>query len=153
MSFFNRLSSLLTEAPAKVAAGPTDLQLAVGALLVVASTRDDVFDAAEEIAIERILRERFDLSEEQTKMLLAAATGKAAASLELFGFVRRIMQEMDEAERVKVIEMLWEVAYADGVLDAHEDSLIRRVAGLIYVSDRERAAARRRAREKLGLDA
>ena len=151
MSFFNRLSSLLSDAPAKQ--GPNDLQLAVGALLVVAATRDDVFDAAEAIAIERILRERFDLSEEQTKGLLAAATTKAAESLELFGFVRRIMQEMDEAERVEVIEMLWEVAYADGVLDPHEDALIRRVAGLIYVTDHERSAARRRAREKLGLEA
>ena len=119
---------------------------------MVAATRDDVFDAAEEIAIERILRERFDLTEEQTKALLDAATTKASETLELFGFVRRIMQEMDEAERVKIIEMLWEVAYADGVLDAHEDALIRRVAGLIYVSDFERGAARRRVREKLGLE-
>ena len=150
MSFFNRLSSLLSDAPAK--AQTNDLQLAVGALLVVAATRDDVFDAAEEIAIERILRERFDLTEDQTKTLLTAATNKASESLELFGFVRRIMQEMDEAERVKIIEMLWEVAYADGVLDPHEDALIRRVAGLIYVSDYERGAARRRVREKLSLD-
>ena len=149
MSFFNRLSSLLSDAPAKTE--PNDLQLAVGALLVVAATRDDVFDAAEEIAIERLLRERFDLTEEQTKALLSAATDKAAQSLELFGFVRRIMQEMDEAGRVEIIEMLWEVAYADGVLDPHEDALIRRVAGLIYVSDFERGAARRRALEKLGL--
>ena len=150
MSFFNRLSSLLSDDAPKT--GATDLQLSVGALLVVAATRDDMFDAAEEIAIERLLRERFDLSEDETKKLLSAATAKASESLELFGFVRRIMREMDEDGRIKVIEMLWEVAYADGVLDAHEDALIRRVAGLIYVSDRDRASARRRAREKLGLD-
>ena len=150
MSFFSRLSSLLRDDAPK--ARPDDLPLAVGALLVVAATRDDVFDAAEEIAIERILRERFDLTEAQTKTLLAAAATKASESLELFGFVRRIMQEMDDAERVKIVEMLWEVAYADGVLDAHEDALIRRVAGLIYVSDYERGAARRRVREKLGLE-
>jgi len=155
MSFFRRLSSLLTEdAPkADTGAGANDLQLAVGALLVVAATRDDMFDAAEEIAIERILRERFDLSEDETKNLLASATGKAAESLEMFGFVRRILRESDEAERIKIIEMLWEVAYADGVLDPHEDALVRRVAGLIYVSDRDRGAARRRVREKLGLEA
>jgi uncharacterized tellurite resistance protein B-like protein len=45
---------------------------------------------------------------------------------------------------VHIIEMLWEVVYADGILTAEEDSLIRRVAGLIYVSDGDRAAARRK---------
>jgi uncharacterized tellurite resistance protein B-like protein len=47
--------------------------------------------------------------------------------------------------------MLWEVAYADGVLDADEDALIRRVAGLMFVSDQDRGFARRRVRERLGL--
>jgi len=46
---------------------------------------------------------------------------------------------------------MWEVAYADGVLDPHEDMLLRRVAGLIHVPDRDRAAARRRALARLGV--
>jgi uncharacterized tellurite resistance protein B-like protein len=53
---------------------------------------------------------------------------------------------------VELIEMLWEVAYADGVLDEYEDSLLRRVGGLIYVPDRERGEARRRVLKRLGLD-
>jgi uncharacterized tellurite resistance protein B-like protein len=48
--------------------------------------------------------------------------------------------------------MLWEVAYADGVLDEYEDSLLRRVGGLIYVPDRERGMARQRVLRRLGLD-
>jgi uncharacterized tellurite resistance protein B-like protein len=47
--------------------------------------------------------------------------------------------------------MLWEVAYADGVLDPYEDALIRKVAGLVYVTDQERGFARKRVRERLGL--
>jgi len=58
---------------------------------------------------------------------------------------------MDEVQRIEVIEMLWEVAYADGVLDPHEDAMIRKVAGLLYVADFDRGAARRRVRERLGL--
>ena len=49
--------------------------------------------------------------------------------------------------------MLWEVAYADGVLDPLEDALLRRVAGLIDVSDHERGTARLRVCARLGLDA
>jgi uncharacterized tellurite resistance protein B-like protein len=57
---------------------------------------------------------------------------------------------MDPEERIRLIEMLWEVAYADGVLDAEEDLLLRRVAGLIYVSDQDRVAARQRVLRRLG---
>ena len=56
-------------------------------------------------------------------------------------------------ERVEMIEMLWKVAYADGALDPREDSLIRRVAGLLYVEDRDSGRARKkvlRERERTG---
>ncbi len=148
---FDRIFSALRGEAAPAQSRPDDLQIAVGALLVEAATRDDVFDAAESTAITRLLAERFDLSAEATTDLLKASEAAKQGSLELFGFVRRLMREMDEAQRIEVIEMLWEVAYADGVLDAHEDAMIRKVAGLLYVSDFDRGAARRRVREKLGL--
>ena len=97
------------------------------------------------------LAERFNLTPEATAELMKASERAKAGSLELFGFVRTLMKAMDEDQRIEVIEMLWEVAYADGVLDAHEDAMIRKVAGLLYVSDFDRGAARRRVREKLGL--
>ena len=130
-----------------------DLQIAVGALLVEVATRDDVFDAAEGAAISRLLAERFQLSSTETAQLMKSAEDARNGSLELYGFVRRLLRDMDEAQRIEVIEMLWEVVYADGVLDAHEDAMIRKVAGLLYVSDYDRGAARRRVREKLGLGA
>lgn len=130
---------------------PNDLQIAVGALLVEAAYRDDVFEGVERAAIERLLSERFDLSPEATAELIKHSEDAKHQSLELFNFVRKLIKEMDGDQRIEVIEMLWEVAYADGVLDAHEDSMIRKVAGLLFVSDYARGAARRRVREKLGL--
>lgn len=130
---------------------PNGLQVAVGALLVEAARRDDVFNADEQDAIKRLLAERFNLSEASTLELFDAAEDASARAGQLFGFTSKVVKEMDEAERIHVIEMLWEVAYADGVLDAHEDAVIRRVAGLVYVSDFERGAARRRVLEKLNL--
>jgi len=139
-------------APVPTAKADT-LQAAVGALLVEAALRNDDFDPAERTAIERILAARFELSEKDAHALVAECEKQIASSHQLFGFIRKVMNEMSEEDRVHLIEMLWEVAYADGVLDHHEDALIRKVAGLVYVSDYDRGAARRRVRDKLGLGA
>jgi len=60
-----------------------------------------------------------------------------------------MVENFTEEERIGVIEMLWEAAYSDGALNGDEDALIRRVAGLIYVSDMDRGEAKRRARMRL----
>ena len=134
-------------------ARPDDLQLAVAALLVEAAWRDDVFEPVEPAQrSSRVLGEYFHLSRRrnrQTDHRRGILTGRTG---QLFRFTSQIVKAMEPEERIKLIEMLWEVAYADGVLDPDEDALIRRVAGLVYVSDQERAAyARRRVRERLGL--
>jgi len=56
---------------------------------------------------------------------------------------------MSPQDRVQLIEMLWKVAYSDGVLDPHEDMLLRQIAGLIHVSDQDRGSARKRALDRL----
>jgi uncharacterized tellurite resistance protein B-like protein len=148
----DRIFSLLkgdVKAAKTEARQPSGLQVAVGALLVEAARRDDVFNADEQGAIKRLLAERFELSDSDTEGLFEVAEEASARSGQLFGFTNKVVKELDESDRIHVIEMLWEVAYADGVLDAHEDAMIRRVAGLVYVSDFERGAARRRVLEKL----
>jgi uncharacterized tellurite resistance protein B-like protein len=64
-----------------------------------------------------------------------------------------IKDSFDQEERVELMEMLWEVVYADGALHHLEANLMRRIAGLIFVPDRESGEARKRALSKLGLDA
>ena len=59
------------------------------------------------------------------------------------------MKNISHEERGQILEMMWQVVYADGVLDPHEDALLRRIAGLIHVSDQERGLARQRALAKL----
>lgn len=150
----DRIFSLLkgdVKAAKSEARAPSGLQVAVGALLVEAARRDDVFNADEQGAIKRLLAERFDLTPDDTQELFDVAEEASAGSGQLFGFTNKVVKDLDEADRVHVIEMLWEVAYADGVLDAHEDAMIRRVAGLVYVSDFDRGAARRRVLERLNI--
>ena len=128
------------------------LQIALSALLIEAAYCDDRFDDAERALIEGLLERRFNLSRSDADALLAAGEAAATESAELFHFTRIINERLAFEERVELIEMLWEVAYADRVLDEYEDSLLRRVGGLIYVPDRERGMARQRVLKRLGLD-
>ena len=145
----DRMLDFLTgrKAPA-LASQPDELELAVAALLIEAARMDDQFDAAERGTIERLLTERFDLAPDRLRMLMEAAEVAVRQSTQFFPFTRQIVQRISHEDRANILEMMWEVAYADGVLDPHEDALLRRIAGLIHVSDQERGLARQRALEK-----
>jgi uncharacterized tellurite resistance protein B-like protein len=131
--------------------GRDELQVALAALLIEAAYSDDRFDPSERVVIARLIESRFNLSQSDAHALLAEAEATAAESAELFHFTRIINARLSFEERAELIEMLWEVAYADRMLDEYEDSLLRRVGGLIYVPDRERGMARQRVLERLGL--
>ncbi|MGH6904257.1 MAG: TerB family tellurite resistance protein, partial [Geminicoccaceae bacterium] len=126
-------------------------QLAAAALMVEAATMDSAFDAAERARIGELIRERFALGADEAADLIAEAERAVAASVQWHGFTSAIKDGYDHAERVELIEMLWEVAYADGRLHDYEASLLRRIAGLLYVSDRDSGEARKRVRARLGL--
>ncbi len=142
----------LTGEPAANGDAPQDdLKVALAALLVEAAHSHDHFDERERAVVARLLQRRFSLSPADALRLLAAGEREADRSAELFHFTRIINQRLSPEQRVELIEMLWEVAYADGELDEYEDSLLRRVGGLIYVPDHERGAARQRVLKRLGI--
>jgi uncharacterized tellurite resistance protein B-like protein len=126
-----------------------DLETAVAALLIEAARMDSEFDPAERATIARLLADRFTMTPVAAHDLIAEAERIVHESSQMFPFTREICDRIPHEDRVHIIEMLWKVAYADGVLDPHEDMLLRRIAGLIHVTDRERSLARRRALEKL----
>jgi len=130
----------------------SELQLALTALLIEAAYSDDHFDGPERAVIARLIERRFNLLPSDVRTLLATGEAAATESVELFHFTRIINERLSYEERVELIEMMWEVAYADRVLDEYEDSLLRRVGGLIYVPDPERGIARQRVLRRLGLD-
>lgn len=139
------------QVPARAA--PDEGQAAVAALLVEAAVMDERFDPAEQATILDLLKGRFGLDDTETAELLAAARERVAQSSQLFAFTRVVTDRFSFEERVELMEMLWQVAYADGELDDFEANLLRRVAGLIHVSDRDSGAARKRAMARLGLAA
>jgi uncharacterized tellurite resistance protein B-like protein len=133
-------------------ADPSDRhRLAAAALLVTAGAMDDDFDAEERARVLELLESRFALDPADAAELLADGESMARESVDLYGFTSAIKAGFEPEERVDVLEMVWEVVYADGVLHDHEASLMRRLAGLLGVTDRESGDARVRVRERLGL--
>jgi uncharacterized tellurite resistance protein B-like protein len=135
---------------ATVPHGHDDLKLAVAALLVEAARMDDTFEPSERAVITRLLAERFDLDANAADQLLAAAECAEAGSSGVYRFTKQVVDAYGTADRIGLIEMMWEVVYADGVLDPDEDALVRRIAGLIHVEDRDRGEARRRVLARQG---
>ncbi|MBL4692519.1 MAG: TerB family tellurite resistance protein [Magnetovibrio sp.] len=149
----NRIKkALFSDAANKTAVRPqSDLKLASAALLVEAAVMDGTFDDTERTTVTALLKSRFELSDSDTAELIADAEEAVNNSNELYTLTRTIKNEFNPEQRIEMIEMLWEVVYADGVLDDYEANLVRRLNGLLHVSDRDSGEARKRVIAKLGL--
>lgn len=121
-----------------------DLHLASLALLVFAAQLDGHFDRAERQKINECAQNRFGLSPEMAQDIINEACTVASRTTDLFSLTNEINTHLDVDSRVSVIEMLWDVAYADDVLNDYEANLVRRVAGLLYVEDQVSGAARQK---------
>lgn len=150
----NRLKSLLMEA---LGDSPDDrddgmqVRLAAAVLLVEAAMMDGHMDPQESDHILALLRARFGLSDEEARALLDEAMAADEAASQILPFTKAVKDRFSPEQRVEMIEMLWEVAYADGRLHDYEANLVRRIGGLIFVSDQEAGAARKRAMTRLGV--
>jgi uncharacterized tellurite resistance protein B-like protein len=149
-AMFDRLKAWLTEGGGQATGGADELELSVAALLVEAAEIDGHLDETERAAVRRILERRFALGEAALAELVALAERKAERSTQLFGTAQFLNERLSHERRIEIVEMLWEVAYADGTLDPLEDAMVRRVAGLVDVSDHERGEARLRVLHRLG---
>ena len=122
---------------------------ATAALLIETAVMDGEFDGDERATISKLLIENFSISENEADALVLETKQAVDDAVELFSFTRVLKGNYDHGDRVKIIEMMWEVAYADGVLHDYEANLIRRATGLLHVSDRESGEARKRILERL----
>ena len=122
----------------------TDARLALTALLVRVARADHAYEADEIAHIDRIVATRFGLTREDAKALRREAEDLEAHAPDTVRFTRAIKDAVPYEERIAVIEALWQVALADGERDQHEDSLLRMVANLLGINDRDSALARQR---------
>ena len=136
------------------AAAPKDeLAMAAAVLLARASSLDGGIDARERAVAADRLVERFGVPRDEIEEVMAEAARTAEDTVNLYGFTRVLKDRLDQDGRLMLMETLWEVVYADGTLHDYEAQLMRRLAGLLFVADRDSGEARKRALAKLGLDA
>ncbi|MDE0811382.1 MAG: TerB family tellurite resistance protein [Alphaproteobacteria bacterium] len=126
-------------------------RLACAALLARAAGLDGQLDQGEDDAMLRLMVERFSMDEASARAVLDEAADDLDTSNDIYRYTKVLRESFDDAERIDLMEMLWEVCYADGVLHAFEAQLMRRMAGLMFVDDRDSGAARKRSLVKLGL--
>ena len=136
----------LTNIEPDMQAGPDHhgLQLATAALMFEMLRADDDEHPDERHALEQALKESFSLSETETQQLAKLAEREAAESVSLYQFTGLINRHFSPQEKTEVVEMLWQVAYADGNLDRYEEALVRKIADLIHVPHREFIQAKHR---------
>ena len=148
--FRNLLSRLFADRPASPHLSGQDAEVAVASLLVRLARADDHYGKAEQQRIDQVLARRRGLAAAEAAERRAAAEMIEAEAPDTVRFTRTIKERVDLQDRQDIVAALWEVAYADGVLDPEEDALIRRLGNLIYITDRERILARQRVLARRG---
>jgi uncharacterized tellurite resistance protein B-like protein len=120
-----------------------DYRLAAAALLVHAATIDGDMLPSEGDKLRAVLKKNFALDDAGTAELIEKATAVERESVDLYHFTHQLNRSLNEAGRTRIIEMMWEIIYADGKRDELEDNLVWRAADLLGVSPRERIELRR----------
>jgi len=140
--FADLLRRIMAPAPAALPAPEADLSLA--ALLVRLARADNHYDAEEQVRIDRVLAARKGLLMPEAAALRAEAEMLESEAPDTVRFTRSLKEAVPYEDRTELLEAMWDVALADGSRDAEEDALIRLVAKLLGVSDRDSALARQR---------
>ncbi|MGA8653215.1 MAG: TerB family tellurite resistance protein [Xanthobacteraceae bacterium] len=127
-----------------------DYRLAAVALLVHAAGIDGDMSQSERDTLYAIVKRRFDLDEARADELIDKATAAEHEAVDLYHFTKLLNRVLDEEGRAKIVEMMWEIVYADGARDELEDNLLWRAADLLGVSARERIELRQRIAKEAG---
>ena len=127
-----------------------DYRLAAVALLVHAATIDGDMSPSERDKLRAVVKQRFNLDNATADELIDKATEAEHESVDLYHFTSLLNRVLDEEGRTRIIEMMWEIVYADGQRDELEDNLLWRAADLLGVSQRQRIELRQRIATKTG---
>ena len=112
---------------------------------------DTVLHPEQHQAIRAALGKRFALDEQELVRLIEQAEAQARQANDFFHFTSRLNDQCTQPDKIALVEEMWNVAYANGVLDASEIHVISKVAGLLHVTHGEYIAAKMRAKEAAGL--
>jgi uncharacterized tellurite resistance protein B-like protein len=120
-----------------------ELQVAAAALLVHASAVDGHVDPEEKQKLTALMQSRFGLDADEMRRFLGEAEAWEQEAVDIYSFTRVICRELDQDGRKRMVEMLWEIVMADGVVHEYEANLVWRAAELLGVSTRDRVLLRK----------
>jgi uncharacterized tellurite resistance protein B-like protein len=132
------------EAPRGRAFDDNDYRLAATALLIHVVSLDGEPSKAEQRKLHSLIESRFGLDPGTADRLIASATRVEGDAVDLYHFTSVIMRQVDETGRLKIVEMMWEIAYADGAVSEFEDNVVWRAADLLGISSRDRIELKHR---------
>ena len=127
------------------------LQLATAVLLVEVMRSDANVSAVERAAAVAALRGKFGLSDDELARLMTLADGAAKSANDYYRFTSAMNEQFTQAQKIRVVEHMWEVAFADGHLSADENHVVSKAAGLLHVTHGEYIAAKLHAKQAAGL--
>lgn len=129
------------------------LHLACAVLLVETMRAEPGVQPVERAAVLAALRRKFALPADELDRLVAEAERASRSANDFFAFTSTINDRFGQPQKIRMVEFMWQVAYADGAIGANENHLISKIAGLLYVTHGEYIAAKLRAKEAAGLGA
>ncbi len=121
-----------------------DYRLAAAALLLHVAGIDGNVSDVERDKVHAVIKQHFNLDDDATDELVAEAAEVEQKSIDLYQFTVRLNRSLDETARARIVEMMWQIVFADGIVTEFEDNLIWRAADLLGVSRHERIALRER---------
>ena len=127
-----------------------ELRLAAAALLVRASVMDGKIDASERGKLKTLLQERFELEGEEVRSLLVEAVVRQHELVDLYRFISVLCRQLDQDGKKRIVEMLWEMVMADGVVHEFESNLVWRVGELLGVSTQDRVILKQEVARRAG---
>ena len=126
-------------------------ELAGAALMVELMQSDHKLDERESQEFIRVLKQTFTLDQSEIEEITLLAEEEATQSTSLFEFTRLINDNYAYTDKVRLIENMWRLAFADEILDKYEESLIRQIAELIYVKHSDFIQAKLKIKNQTGL--
>ncbi|MGZ3410048.1 MAG: tellurite resistance TerB family protein [Xanthobacteraceae bacterium] len=125
--------------------GENDYRLAAAALLVHLATLDHELSETDRATLHTLLKSRFELTDELTAELIDAAVAAEHDAVDFYRFTHTLMRVLDEPGRQRMVEMMWQLVYADHQVTEFEDNVMWRIADLLGVSARQRIELKERA--------
>jgi uncharacterized tellurite resistance protein B-like protein len=119
-----------------------DYRLAASALLVHAAAIDGEVSPVERDRLHAVIKRSFELDEETTNELVSEAMAAEQDAVDLYHFTSLLNRSLNEDGRRRIIEMMWEIVFADGRVTEFENNLLWRAADLLGISSRERILLR-----------